>query len=144
MKRLYFLAAASVLALVLTAGCGGGSGGSSGGNGNGGGGGGGNGATMIDASASNANPTGFAFQSPVTVSSGAKVEWVNQTAAPHGITWDSQTPNTSPGPPATVANFSGGTTSAQVTMPTVATQTTYNYHCTVHGPQMSGQIIVNP
>lgn len=143
MKRMFFVAFACALALALVAGCGGGSGGSSGGTG-GGGGGGGNGATQIKVTTSNANPTGFAFQSPVTVSSGTVVEWVNQTGAPHGVTWDSQVPNTSPGPPATVPNFSAGTTSSTATMPTVTTQTTYNYHCTVHGPNMAGQIIVTP
>lgn len=140
--KLYLVLVACALATALVAGCGGGTGGSS--SAGAGGGGGGNGTTQISAATSNSNPTGFAFQSPVTVSSGAEVEWVNKTAAPHGITWDSQTPNTSPAPPATVANFAGGTTSAVVTMPTVTTQTTYNYHCTVHGPQMSGQIVVNP
>lgn len=143
MRRLLTAASCALAIGILAAGCGGGNGGSSYSSG-GGSGGGGNGATAIKVTASNANPTGFAFASPTTVSSGAKVDWVNQTGAPHGITWDSQSPNTSPAPPANVATFAAGTTSATATMPIVTTQTTYNYHCTIHGPQMSGQIIVNP
>jgi len=141
MKRIFLGMLLGAIALISVAGCGGGTGGSSMGGGSNGGGG---GPTMISVSASNTNPTGFAFQSPVTVTSGSKVEWVNNTGAVHGITWDSQVPNSSPAPPGTVANFNGGATSNPATMPVVSTQTTYNYHCTIHGSQMAGQVIVTP
>ncbi|HEX5322679.1 MAG TPA: plastocyanin/azurin family copper-binding protein [Capsulimonadaceae bacterium] len=136
----YTALVAFAIVLISIVGCGGGSGGSS----SGGTGGNGTGVATVAVSASNANPTGFAFQTPVTVKSGQMVKWNNLTAATHGITWDSQTPSTSPAPPAKVDLFAGGTMSQTTTMPTVTTQTTYNYHCTVHGPQMAGQIIVNP
>ena len=124
-----------------------GCGGSSGGGGNSGPGSGG-GATPTNVSIPAVNnasaPMGYSFNSPISVKSGDTVTWVNQSTAPHGITWDSQTPSTSPAPGANIPVFSAGTSSATWTVPTVTTATTYNYHCTVHGPTMPGVINVTP
>lgn len=116
-----------------------------------GGGGGGGGSMSVGAMTQNidvvnnaAAPMGFSFMSPVTIKSGTVVTWVNQTAATHGITWDSWIPNSSPGPGANIPVFTGGTDSNSWTAPTVTVNTTYNYHCTVHGPTMAGVIIVTP
>lgn len=98
----------------------------------------------VNVVANASNPTGFAFTSPVTVKSGAVVTWVNTTSVPHSIVWDAQTPSTSSAPGADIATFSGGSTSASWTAPTVTVNTIYAYHCGIHGPQMSGQIIVTP
>jgi len=89
-------------------------------------------------------PMGFSFQSPVTVASGTQVTWNNTSAAPHGITWDTWTPAAQPAPGSDVAIFNAGATSAAWTAPTVTASTTYNYHCTVHGATMNGQIVVTP
>ena len=126
------------LAVFAVAGCGG-----SGGGGNGGG---NAGPATISIPAVNnaAAPMGYSFNSPISAHSGDTVHWVNQSTAPHGITWDSQTPSTSPAPGANIAVFAAGTTSATWTVPTVTTTTTYNYHCTVHGPTMPGIITVSP
>jgi plastocyanin len=95
-----------------------------------------------------AAPMGYSFnnvaQSPVTVTSGDSVSWSNQSTAPHGITWDSHTPSTSPSPGANVPVFQAGATSGTWVAPAVTVTTTYDYHCTVHGPTMPGVIIVNP
>jgi plastocyanin len=137
MKLLTALLAGAIALFAIT-GCGGGSSGSGGGNGNNG-----NGVTMVGVNNSNgAFP--FAFQSPVTVKSGSKVQWMNNTAASHGITWESVVPNTSPAAPATVPVFGPNTMSGTATMPVVTTQTTYNYQCTIHGASMPGQINVTP
>jgi plastocyanin len=87
---------------------------------------------------------GFAFQSPVTVKSGTIVKWINQSTAPHSIVWDGFAPATSPAPGAGLAAFAAGTTSGTWTAPAVSVSTTYNYHCGIHGPTMSGVIMVNP
>lgn len=137
MKSLIALVGVTLI-LLAVAGCGGGNGGSSGGNGSNG-----SGVTTIGVNNSNgAFP--FAFQSPVTVKSGTMVQWKNNTAADHGITWETVVPNTSPAAPANVPIFSANTTSGTATMPTVMAQTTYNYQCTVHGASMPGQVIVTP
>jgi len=136
--KLYVTLLMGVIAFSLLTGCGGGSGGSSGGGGSNG-----SAATMIGVNNSNgAFP--FAFQSPVTVKSGTKVQWVNNTAAEHGITWESVVPNTSPAAPANVPIFNAGSKSGIATMPVVTSQTTYNYQCTVHGASMPGEVIVTP
>ena len=149
MKQLAIAGVACVIAAGAIAGCGGGGGGSSttpagstAGTTSGSGGG---GLTANIAVTNNASaPMGFAFQSPVTVKSGTAVTWVNQSSAPHGITWDAQSPSSSPAPGADVAVFGAGSSSAVFTAPTVTASTTYNYHCTVHGPTMAGQMIVTP
>jgi len=136
----------ATLALVLVFavyGCGG-----SGGGGNGGGGGstpvGGNTNVSIPTVNNAAAPMGYSFNSPISAVSGDTVTWNNESTAPHGITWDSQTPSTSPAPGANIPIFQAGTTSAAWTVPTVTGATTYNYHCTVHGVTMAGVINVTP
>jgi plastocyanin len=91
-----------------------------------------------------AAPMGFAFTSPVTVKAGTMVTWVNQTAAPHGITWNDNTPASSPTAGANIPIFSGGTTSAAWTAPAQTVNTEYDYYCTVHGKTMAGIINVTP
>ena len=98
----------------------------------------------IPVSADASAPMGFSFQSPVTAKSGDTIHWVNNTVAPHGITWDAQSPSSSPAPGENVAIFTAGTSSGTFTAPTVTTTTMYNYHCTVHGPTMNGIIVVSP
>lgn len=86
----------------------------------------------------------YAFTTPISVASGSMVEWINQTSVEHGITWDQQSPASSPPPGANIPIFAAGSSSTAWQAPTVTAQTTYNYHCTVHGTAMSGQIIVTP
>lgn len=102
-------------------------------------------AAIVIAQNDASNPTGFSF-SPAqqTVVSGQHVIWVNNSAAPHSIVWDSTTPSTSPGPGASVPQFDVNHSSQDWVAPTVTTQTTYAYHCGVHGPNMAGTIVVNP
>jgi plastocyanin len=89
-------------------------------------------------------PMGFAFESPVTVTKGTVVRWSNISSTPHGIVWDTQTPASSPAPGATIPTFASQTFSPTWTAPAVTVATTYNYHCTVHGPTMAGVINVTP
>lgn len=91
-----------------------------------------------------AAPMGFAFTSPETARSGDTVEWVNRSTAPHGITWDQQSPSSSPAPGANIPIFQPGSTSQSWVVPSVTQATTYHYHCTVHGPTMAGVITVSP
>ncbi len=92
---------------------------------------------------SSLSSVGFAF-SDSTVKSGTKVTWQNQTVASHCIMWDDRVPTTSPGPGANIPVFAGGSASGAWTAPTVTAQTTYHYHCCIHGPAMAGQITVTP
>ncbi|MCA1595053.1 MAG: hypothetical protein LC772_01290 [Chloroflexi bacterium] len=91
-----------------------------------------------------ASATGFAFASPVTVKSGAAVTWINRSGAPHSIVWDGQTPASAPSAGAGVGAFSAGATSSAWTAPTVTSQTSYAYHCGIHGPSMNGTVVVTP
>lgn len=140
------IAVLSCLCVAVTLvlwGCGGGSGG-----GNGGGSAGSGSAAATTATIAVANnasaPMGFAFASPQTVKSGTSVTWQNQSSAPHSIVWDSQTPSTSPAPGAGIGTFGAGATSGVWTAPTVTANTTYAYHCGIHGPTMAGTVIVTP
>jgi len=87
---------------------------------------------------------GFSFAGPITVKSGTSVTWHNQSAGPHNVIWDGFTPNTSTSPGANIGTFSAGATSSAWVAPTVTTNTTYNYHCGIHGPTMAGVVIVTP
>jgi plastocyanin len=171
MKRLMFLAVACISAAAIAAGCsgggggtgttasnastggstgGGGTGGSTGGSTGGGGTGGSTGGSGTPPSVqimvinNSAAPMGFSFQSPVTATSGQSIAWVDQSTAEHGITWNGQTPSSSPSPGANIPIFQPGTTSNTFTAPTVTVATVYHYYCTVHGPTMAGVINVNP
>jgi len=89
-------------------------------------------------------PTGFSFDGPVTVKSGRTVRWVNQSAGPHNIVWDSVTPPGSPTAGSNIGTFSAGATSDPWVAPTTSTNTTYSYYCSIHGRQMSGTVTVTP
>jgi plastocyanin len=129
----------AVLLLAVIWGCGGG-GSSSGGSDNSSG-----STTRNVATTGNASsPTGFSFESPVTVKSGTIVKWVNQSSAPHSVVWDAQTPSSAAAPGAGIGTFGAGATSDAWVAPTVSANTTYAYHCGIHGPMMSGDIVVTP
>jgi plastocyanin len=99
--------------------------------------------TIVTKNDANA-PMGFSFGSPVTVRKGATVRWNNTSSTAHGIIWDSQVPGTSPAPGGNISTFAPGATSDAWTAPILTVPTTYNYHCTLHGPTMAGVITVNP
>jgi plastocyanin len=139
--RKAFVAGISVAVLLLAViwGCGGGGSSSGGSNNNPGG-----STTRSIAAKGNASaPTGFTFDSPITVKSGTTVKWVNQSAGPHNIVWDSA-PAGAPSPGAGIGTFAAGATSDAWVAPTVTADTTYPYHCGIHGPMMSGTIVVTP
>ncbi len=102
------------------------------------------GTVSISATDDRSAQTGFSFQSPVTVKAGTKVNWVNNSSAPHCIMWDAQVPASSPAPGANIGVFNPGATSASWAAPMVSVSTTYNYHCCIHGPGMAGVIVVTP
>ena len=87
---------------------------------------------------------GMNFGSPITVKSGTAVTWQNASGLPHNVIWDSRSPDTSTAPGANIPTFNGGANSQPWVAPTVTTNTTYDYHCGIHGPMMSGQITVTP
>ena len=84
------------------------------------------------------------FGSPITVKAGTVVRWQNTSGAPHDVVWDAFNPSTQPAPGANIPIFNGGTTSQPWTAPTVTANTTYDYHCSIHGLMMSGKITVTP
>jgi plastocyanin len=88
-------------------------------------------AVIIDPTAQ----VGFGFTTPDggPVHVGDRIVWVNQTSAPHGVTWDTT------GSPANGPIFGAGTTTAPIVMTSAGT---FHYHCTVHGPSMAGTITV--
>lgn len=87
---------------------------------------------------------GLSFGSPITVKSGTTVRWNNTSGAPHNVIWDARNPTSSPEPGANIPTFGGGATSDAWVAPTVTANTTYDYHCGIHGLMMSGQITVTP
>jgi plastocyanin len=80
--------------------------------------------TSVDMSGNRFNPAA------IKVASGATVTWSNSDGYAHNITFD--------GSVGSIGNFSTGSQSLQ--MP--ATAGTYAYHCTIHGPAMSGSVQV--
>ena len=82
----------------------------------------------------------------LTVSVGAAVTFRNSSAVPHGVEWRSAVkPSCEEGtgkvpvgttPAASGAKWSGACTFSQ--------PGTYTFYCTVHGPEMTGTITVNP
>ena len=98
----------------------------------------------IATTTNSAAPTGFAFESPVTVKAGTVVTWSNQSGAPHSVIWDTPTPSSAPAPGPNIPIFNSGSTSTPWTVPTVTSNTTYGYFCGIHGRGMSGQINVTP
>ena len=128
----------ATLLLAVIWGCGGGGSNSNGSNS------GGTTTRSIAATGNASASTGFAFASPVTVKSGTTVKWTNQSSAPHSIVWDAPTPSSAPSPGAGIGTFSAGATSDAWVAPSVSANTTYPYHCGIHGPMMSGTIIVTP
>src|SRR5205814_7529958 len=75
----------------------------------------------------------FNPESP-SVAAGTFVVWTWSGAASHNVTWDAT--------PTSVQNSTTKATGTFTQRLTVAG--VYQYHCTIHGPVMSGTITVNP
>jgi plastocyanin len=81
------------------------------------------------------------FYSPktVTVAVGTTVTWVDQGQAPHSVTANDGSFDSSPGCPGTISKcLQNGDTYSH----TFSTAGTIAYHCSVHGLAMSGTVIV--
>lgn len=81
------------------------------------------------------------FYSPatVTVSVGDTVRWTNNGQAPHSVTADNGSFDSSPGCPQDIAACLGnGDTYSR----TFAATGSFSYYCTVHGQTMSGTVVV--
>jgi len=78
--------------------------------------------------------------STVTITAGDSVTWTNTGSAPHSVTADDGSFNSSPGctPSNTDPCIQGGGTYTR----TFSTAGTFAYHCLVHGTAMSGTVIV--
>jgi plastocyanin len=70
----------------------------------------------------------------LTVNMGDTVTFKNSSSGPHTVEWDS------PGSPPGIVNITAINSTAPVVMPNAGT---FNYHCGIHGPKMSGTITVN-
>ena len=67
----------------------------------------------------------------MTIAVGSTVTWINDTGVTHNVTFDT------PGSPANIASFKSGAQNA-----TFPSKGTFAYHCTIHGPAMSGEVVV--
>lgn len=75
----------------------------------------------------------------VTIAAGDSVTWTNVGTAPHSVTADDGSFNSSPGCPGNINSCigAGGTYTH-----TFSSAGTFAYHCLVHGAAMSGTVIV--
>ena len=91
--------------------------------------------------ASKAVSIGDNFYSPasVTISAGDTVTWTNNGAAPHTVTADDGSFDSSPNCPANIdACLQAGDTYSH----TFSSAGTFGYFCKVHGQSMSGTVVV--